>query len=138
MESVFERHDREARMARRVRRDVYRLDLVGCGVPDHLFATRIRFGRACALLEKLALLRIKVGDRNHLDIRMVLVAELRAEIANALARDSDAHLPIGERRPCAAFELARIHVVEVALLAVLLSRLRKTSRREKCRSSAKK
>ncbi len=69
---------------------------------------------------------------------MVLVAELRAEIANALARDSDAHLPVGERLPCAAFELARIHVVEVALLAVLLARLRKARRRKKCRSSAKK
>ena len=39
------------------------------------------------------------GIEDDIGVWMRLVGERRAEVANALARDADAHLPVGERRP---------------------------------------
>ena len=121
MEAVFERHDRKTRMARSVGCDVERLDLVGRGVLDKLLAARIRLLRLGALLKKLAPRGIEIGDRDDLGVRMELVGELRTEAAHALARDADAHLSVGERRPLDVRELAGVTLLESLHLVFLLA-----------------
>ena len=118
---MLKRHDREFRVARRVRGDVERLDLVRRGVLDKLLAARIRLLRLGALLKKLAPRGIEIGDRDDLGVRMELVGELRTEAAHALARDADAHLAVGERRPLDVGELAGVTLFEALHLVFLLA-----------------
>ena len=136
VESVLKRHDRELRVARRVRRDVERLDLVGRGVLDKFLAARIRLLRLRALLEKFAPRGIEIGDGNDFGVRMRLVGELRAEAAHALARDADAHLAVGERRPLHVGELAGVTLLEALHLVFLLADARASGDRKQRRTRA--
>ncbi len=133
---MLERQDRKTRMARRVRRDVERLDLVRRGVLDKLLAARIRLLRLRALLEKLAPRGIEIGDGDDLGVRMELVGELRAEAAHALARDADAHLPVGERRPLDVREFPGVTLLEALHLVFLLADARATGDRKQRRTCA--
>jgi len=58
------------------------------------------------------LVRIEVGDRDHLGVGVLLVAELRAEGADPFAHDGDAHAALGERLPDRAGVRAGVGLLE--------------------------
>ena len=96
MLAVLQRRDGQPRVAGRVGGDEHRLDRV---VLDHLLARRIGLFAAAGLCQRGTARGNQIRDRDHLDVRVVLETERRAELAQAVSGDADADLPVGKRLP---------------------------------------
>ena len=94
--AVLEHLDAVPGMARRVGRDEHRLNAV---VLHEFLERRIGLRTAGRLGEIGAAVGEQVADRDDLDVRVVLKAEGRGELAEAVADQSDADLAVGDRHP---------------------------------------
>ena len=68
-------------------------------VLDQLLERGIRLRAAAGFGQRGAAVGEQVADRGHLDIGVILKAERRAELADAVADDAHANPPIGGRLP---------------------------------------
>ena len=78
-------------------------------VLDQLFQRRIGLLAAAGLGQLRAAVGNQVADGRHRDVRMVLEAERRAELADAVADDAHADLAVGDRLPDALGALGGLH-----------------------------
>ncbi len=84
------------RMAGGIGRNEYRLDAV---VFDHVLQRRISLAATADSGQLRATVRKKIAHRHHLHIRVVLEAELRPELADAIAGDANPNFAIGNGPP---------------------------------------
>ena len=94
--AVLEHLDAVPGMAGRVGRHEDRLDRV---VLDQLLERGVRLLAAAGLGQRGAAVGEQVADGGDGDVGMVLEAERRAELADAVADDPHADLPVGDRLP---------------------------------------
>jgi hypothetical protein len=96
MLAVVEHFDAVLRVVGGVGRYEDRLD---CPVLDQLLQRVIGLVAAAGLHQAVSPLGDQVADRDDLDVRMVLEAEVGAEPAHAVTDDPDADLAVGDRLP---------------------------------------
>ena len=104
--SMLQSRHRQTCVTRSIGGNEDRLDVV---ILDHFFAGGIGFPASAGFRQSGATRWIEVSDRNHLDIRMVLEAELRSKSAQAISGNADPDLPVGKRLP--VFRRIRITLI---------------------------
>ena len=104
--AMLQRHDGKARVARRIGGDVDGLNLL---VLDHLLTGGVGLFGTHTLGKLGAAVRVEIGGRDHLDIRVVLVEKRRTKLAQT--KTGDAHLDLTVRYRLPALGGARCLLV---------------------------
>ena len=116
--AVFQRENGVIRVMRRVGCEEDRFDRF---VFNHLLKGRILLLAAARFRETVAAVGKKIRHGDDFDVRVILKSELRAELARAVARDSDAKLAIRKGTPFGRLIDLRLRVVEPLNLGFLLT-----------------